>query len=102
MIEKLHNLADTILGINNLKQFDNEYHLIIVNPKKYSVKLILNNEIVKPIKVGRNNTYTYNLSPGVYSLLCQEQVSDELIKTIYTEDIFVPSNLLGTSRVIEI
>ncbi len=32
MIEKLHNLADTILGINNLKQFDNEYHLIIVNP----------------------------------------------------------------------
>ena len=97
MIDELHNLADTILGTDNLKQFYNTYKLVIKTEYKPVIKDSRDNEI-KPIKISRDNSYTYNLTRDLYIMTCL----DEDDKTKFYEEIYVAKEMVGTVRTIEV
>ena len=97
MIDELHNLADTILGIDNLRLYTNTYSLVIKTDYTLIVK-DSRDQIVKPIKVSRDNSYTYNLTEDLYTMECL----DEENKVKFFEEIYVAKEMIGTVRTIEV
>lgn len=100
MIDKLHNVANTILGLESLKYYDSLYRLLCISNEGYTIKLTNSSgQIVSPIKESREGTIEYRLSEGIYYL--RYYLIDEETKKYY-EEIYVSSEMLGTSRTLKI
>lgn len=101
MINKLHNLANAILGIEDLKHFDTLYRYSIVNISDYKIELT-NSEglIVNPIKKTRDTSrIEYRLNIGVYYLRCYNKENN---KEDYFEEIYVSDEMMNTSRTVKL
>lgn len=98
MIEKLHNMANTILGLDTLNYTDNQFRFIVINPNGYILKLYNEGDyIVTPIKIKRNNTTEYLLTEGTYYLRCYEKDEQGNLVKKYFLDILVSKDMLGRS-----
>jgi len=98
MIDKLHNLANTILGLDNLKDYVQTYRFIFINQYDYTVELKNSiGNVVKPVKVARDKTVEYNLPSGIYYFRCYKDN-----KKVYYEKLYIFNSLLGTSRTLKI
>ena len=101
MIEELHNILDTILGLNNLNVEENEFTLSIINEYSYFIELKDNsNNIVSASKDESNLILTYSLPTGNYYL--RVYINKEKEKQIYYEEIKVFNNMKDTYRSIDI
>ena len=104
MIDKLHNMANTILGLESLKYYDSLYRLLCISNEGYTIKLTNSSgQLVSPIKESREGTIEYSLDKGIYYLryyLIDEETKTETKK--YYEEIYVSSEMLGTSRTLKI
>lgn len=101
MIDKLHNIADTILGIDNIKVIDPLYKLIIINENDRRIEL-RNSEgnIVSPMKINRTNNVEYQLAAGIYYL--RSYIKGEPEVKNYYEEIYVASEMVSRIRTIRI
>ena len=100
MIDKLHNMANTILGLESLKYYDSLYRLLCISNEGYTIKLTdYIGQLVSPIKESREGTIEYRLNKGIYYL--RYYLIDEETKEYY-EEIYVSSEMLGTSRTLKI
>ena len=100
MIDKLHNMANTILGLESVRYYDNFYRFTFINENEYSVEMTdSNGNIVNPIKQTRDNQVEFRLSTGVYYFRCYSTDEDTgARKKTYFEEIYVSSEMLDMSR----
>lgn len=97
MIDKLHNMANAILGISDVRYYDNLYRYIVINNSQYKIVIKdINENIILPIKESRNDSIEFRLDIGTYYLRCYDSDNKE---TFYDE-IFVTDTMLNMSRTI--
>lgn len=102
MIEKLHNIANTILGIEDIKMSDTLFRFIIINKNEYIIKMYdTQNSLVLPTKIKRNNTSEYVLSEGTYYLRVYEKENNEL-NQIYFEEIYVSTDMYSRIKTMKL
>jgi hypothetical protein len=102
LISKLHNTLNAILGLEPLREEVPLYRLTILNSNNYVIELTDSNyNIVKPIKIDRDNTYEYRLNIGLYYLRCYK-VEDDIRTKVYYEEIYVASEMMSRPRTIQV
>ena len=102
MIERLHNLANTILGIEDLRISEMLYRFVSKNEDNY--KIALKNESgeeISPIKQSKDNKVEYSLNIGIYYLRCY-LVEENKTTKMYYQEIYVSNEMLGTSKTIKV
>jgi hypothetical protein len=100
MIDKLHNMANAVLGLGSVRYYNNLYRFTFINDNDYTVE-VQNSEgtLINPIKESRNNNLEYRLDVGTYYLRCYNIDEDTNTKTkVYFEEIYVSSDMLDMSR----
>ena len=102
MINRLHNLANTILGIEDLKQTDDLFRLVVVNSRDYTIKLFSGELIVSPIKINRNGTLEYLLPAGVFYLRVYIKNDDNTYTQDYFEEIYISTDMYGMLKTIKL
>jgi len=101
MIDKLHNMANTILGIEKIRYYDENFRFTVISSSgDYIIEITNENQqVVKPKKDNRDGTYEYFLSQGVYYLRAfSKDDNGNKLKEVYYEDIYISSEMLDMSR----
>lgn len=105
-IDKLHNMANSILGIENVRYYDNQYRLTIINSTGDYLIIIKNSlgDTLKPSKTDREeDNFDYRLNQGIYYLRAYTKDKDNKAKDkIYYEEIYVSSEMMDMSRTIKL
>ena len=102
MIERLHNLANTILGIEDLRIYEMLYRFVIINEDNYKIELKNESgEEISPIKQSKDNKVEYSLNIGIYYLRCY-LVEENKTTKMYYQEIYVSNEMLGTSKTIKV
>lgn len=100
MVEQLHNILNTILGIEKLNIYNIFYELNIVNNSKYVIELYSDDNKIKPKRISLNNKYTYNLASGIYKLYAYTDNDERALK--YYSEFYVSENMYGRFKNIKI